>query len=103
MIDVLEGWTGEFGLVSIEDGLAEDDWNGWTRLTERLGQRIQVLGDDLFATSLERLQSGIARGAAKRGPRRGQPGRDADRGSVGRSDGQGTRLRYRRVGPVRRN
>jgi enolase len=50
--------------VSIEDGLREDEWDGWTALTERLGDRLQLVGDDLFVTSAERLAEGIRRGAA---------------------------------------
>ena len=50
--------------MSIEDGLREDDWDGWTALTERLGGRLQLVGDDLFVTSTERLAEGIRRGAA---------------------------------------
>ncbi|HEY1480206.1 MAG TPA: phosphopyruvate hydratase [Gaiellales bacterium] len=51
-----------FPIVSIEDGMAEDDWDGWRLLTERLGDRVQLVGDDLFATNPERLQDGIERG-----------------------------------------
>jgi enolase len=54
----------EYPIVSIEDGLAEDDWDGWRQLTERLGRRIQLVGDDLFVTNLTRLQRGIAEKAA---------------------------------------
>jgi enolase len=53
-----------YPIVSIEDGMAEDDWDGWRALTERLGDRIQLVGDDLFVTSTERLADGIARGVA---------------------------------------
>ncbi|HUF08460.1 MAG TPA: phosphopyruvate hydratase [Rhodothermales bacterium] len=64
MIDRLEKWVSSYPIVSIEDGLAEDDWEGWRRLTERLGERIQVLGDDLFTTNGERIQRGIDLNAA---------------------------------------
>ncbi|MGH3620233.1 MAG: phosphopyruvate hydratase, partial [Sciscionella sp.] len=64
----LTGYYGElldaYPLVSIEDPLAEDDWDGWVRLTTELGERVQIVGDDLFVTSLERLEEGIDRGAA---------------------------------------
>ena len=50
--------------MSIEDGLAEDDWNGWKLLTDRLGSRIQLVGDDLFVTNTERLKEGIEKGIA---------------------------------------
>jgi enolase len=64
MIDFYEGLLGRFPIVSIEDGLAEDDWSGWKLLTERLGGRVQIVGDDLFVTNTERLREGIARGVA---------------------------------------
>ena len=56
--------AGRFPLVSVEDGLAEDDWEAWRTLTERLGDRLQLVGDDLFVTNPERLQQGIDRGVA---------------------------------------
>ena len=59
MIDYLEDLVNKFPIISIEDGLAEEDWNGWKKLTERLGDRIQLVGDDLFVTNIERLQKGI--------------------------------------------
>jgi enolase len=62
LVDLYERWVDEYPLASIEDGLAEDDWNGWRTLTERLGDRIQLVGDDLFVTSVERLERGIREG-----------------------------------------
>jgi enolase len=59
LIDLYEKLCGEYPIVSIEDGLAEDDWEGWQQLTERLGSRVQLVGDDLFVTNTERLQRGI--------------------------------------------
>ncbi|HEV7223225.1 MAG TPA: enolase C-terminal domain-like protein, partial [Pirellulales bacterium] len=64
MIDQLEALVDEFPITSIEDGLAEEDWSGWQKLTQRLGQRVTLVGDDLFATNPERIERGIARGAA---------------------------------------
>ena len=64
MIALLEGWAARYPIVSIEDGLAEDDWDGWRRLTAALGDRLQLIGDDLFATNLARLERGISTGAA---------------------------------------
>jgi len=64
MIDLYAGWRDRYPLVSIEDGLAEDDWAGWTRLTERLGDRLQLVGDDLFVTNVERIRTGVAAGCA---------------------------------------
>ena len=62
LIDLYEKWVREFPIVSIEDGFAEDDWDGWKLLTERLGARVQLVGDDLFVTSTERLQRDIREG-----------------------------------------
>jgi enolase len=61
---VWEEWVDAYPIVSIEDGLAEDDWDGWKLLTERLGERVQLVGDDLFVTNPERLQRGIDGGVA---------------------------------------
>lgn len=59
MIDFWEDWTRRYPIASIEDGLAEDDWTGWVRMTDRLGNRVQLVGDDLFVTNTERLGRGI--------------------------------------------
>jgi enolase len=57
-------WARQYPIISIEDGLAEDDWKGWQLLTEMLGNKIQLVGDDLFVTNTERLQRGIDEGVA---------------------------------------
>lgn len=57
-------WVKQYPIVSIEDGMAEDDWNGWKMLTEAVGNKVQLVGDDLFVTNVERLQSGIDKGIA---------------------------------------
>ncbi len=59
MVDLYEKWIGEYPIISIEDGLAEDDWQGWNLLRQRLGNRVQLVGDDLFVTNTERLKRGI--------------------------------------------
>ncbi|MGH7747312.1 MAG: phosphopyruvate hydratase, partial [Candidatus Dormibacteria bacterium] len=64
MVDLWAQWCERYPIVSIEDGMAEDDWDGWRLLTERLGDRVQLVGDDLFVTNVERLQLGIERGVA---------------------------------------
>ncbi len=64
LIDLLEEWVDRYPILSIEDGLAEDDWGSWQTLTSRLGRRIQLIGDDLFVTNPERLRRGIAAGIA---------------------------------------
>jgi enolase len=57
-----ESWIDKYPIVSIEDGLAEDDWEGWAGLTQALGERVQLVGDDLFVTSVDRLTKGIESG-----------------------------------------
>ena len=64
LVGYYEEWTSRFPIVSIEDGLTEDDWEGWALLTERLGGRVQLVGDDLFTTNTERIARGIRDGAA---------------------------------------
>ncbi len=59
MVDLYEQWINEYPIITIEDGLAEDDWEGWSHLRQRLGNRIQLVGDDLFVTNTERLKRGI--------------------------------------------
>lgn len=59
MVDLYESWANEFPIVTIEDGLDEEDWDGWKILTERLGHKLQLVGDDLFVTNTERLERGI--------------------------------------------
>ena len=64
IIDLWAGWCAKFPIHSIEDGLAEDDWSGWKKLTERLGAKVQLVGDDLFVTNPKFLQKGIDHGCA---------------------------------------
>ena len=64
MADFLTGWASEYPIISIEDGMAEDDWEGWKLLAERLGGKLQIVGDDLFVTNTQRLQRGIELGCA---------------------------------------
>ena len=63
LVGYYENWVSKYPIVSIEDGLVEDDWEGWALLTERLGSRVQLVGDDLFTTNPERIARGIADGA----------------------------------------
>jgi enolase len=60
----LATWCDKYPIVSIEDGMAEDDWDGWKYLTEQLGKRVQLVGDDLFVTNTKILREGIAKGVA---------------------------------------
>ena len=64
MVDLYEQWISEYPIITLEDGLAEDDWDGWKLLRRRLGNRIQLVGDDLFVTNTTRLKRGIQEGAA---------------------------------------
>ncbi|MFQ5487553.1 MAG: phosphopyruvate hydratase [Gammaproteobacteria bacterium] len=62
--DYLSNWVDQYPILSIEDGMAENDWDGWAELTERLGGKVQLVGDDLFVTNTEILQQGIEKGTA---------------------------------------
>ncbi|MCC6766937.1 MAG: phosphopyruvate hydratase [Deltaproteobacteria bacterium] len=64
MVDLYADWVDRYPIVSIEDGMAENDWDGWALLTKRLGRKIQLVGDDLFVTNPSRLRQGIEAGAA---------------------------------------
>jgi len=64
MVDLWSRWVDAYPIISIEDGMAEDDWEGWRLLTERLGDRVQLVGDDLFVTNVTRLREGFERGVA---------------------------------------
>jgi enolase len=64
MVDYWANWVKKYPIVSIEDGMAEDDWDGWKLMTEKLGEEIQLVGDDLFVTNVERLSQGIQTGVA---------------------------------------
>ena len=64
MVDFWADWTAKYPIISIEDGMAEEDWEGWDMLTKRLGSKVQLVGDDLFVTNTQRLKKGIKLGAA---------------------------------------
>jgi enolase len=64
LVDVYAGWCKKYPIVSIEDGLSEDDWAGWKMMTEKLGKEIQIVGDDLFVTNIERVKRGVKEGCA---------------------------------------
>ncbi|HSS60087.1 MAG TPA: phosphopyruvate hydratase [Candidatus Limnocylindrales bacterium] len=64
LVELYQDWSGRYPIVSIEDGMAEDDWDGWKRLTTAIGDRVQLVGDDLFVTNVARLREGIERGVA---------------------------------------
>jgi enolase len=64
MVDFWNDWVARYPIVSIEDGMAEDDWDGWKLMTKKMGKKIQLVGDDIFVTNTKRLQQGIDRGVA---------------------------------------
>jgi enolase len=64
MVDFWADWCKKYPIISIEDGLAEDDWNGWKLATDKLGKSVQLVGDDLFVTNTKRLSQGIEKGIA---------------------------------------
>ena len=64
MVGFWKGWVSKYPIISIEDGLAEDDWSGWAMLTNEIGSKVQLVGDDLFVTNSKRLQRGISEGIA---------------------------------------
>lgn len=64
MVDFWKTWTSKYPIISIEDGCAEDDWAGWAKLTSSIGNKVQLVGDDLFVTNVNRLQKGISEGIA---------------------------------------
>ncbi|MCZ0933280.1 MAG: phosphopyruvate hydratase, partial [Oligoflexia bacterium] len=64
MIFIYEKWSQDYPIVSIEDGLAEEDWEGWKKMTQRLGKKVQLVGDDLFVTQKDRVEKGIEMGTA---------------------------------------
>ena len=64
MVEFWSNWARQYPIISIEDGMAEDDWDGWKTLTDALGSKLQLVGDDLFVTNTERLQRGIDQGVA---------------------------------------
>ena len=64
IVSLLQNWASQYPICSIEDGCAEDDWDGWKQLTDAIGEKVQLVGDDLFVTNTERLQRGIDEGIA---------------------------------------
>ena len=64
MVDFWADWVEKYPIISIEDGMAEEDWEGWDKLTKRIGDKVQLVGDDLFVTNTKRLKKGIGLGVA---------------------------------------
>ena len=103
MIDFWADLRERYPIVSIEDGLAEDDWDALGDAHERLGDRVQLVGDDLFVTNVERLRRGIERSVAQRDPRQGEPDRHADRDARRDRARAGERLHGGHLAPLGRD
>ena len=88
--DYLEGLVGRYPIVTIEDGMSENDWDGWALLTQRLGKRVQLVGDDLFVTNTKILKEGIEQEDRQRDPDQAEPDRHADRDAGGDRHGGAT-------------
>ncbi len=95
--------VGAYPIVSIEDGMSEDDWDGWKILTDLIGDKCQLVGDDLFVTNVERLAVGHQGRRRQLDPGQGQPDRHADRDAGGRRDGAQGGLHRGDVAPLRRD
>ena len=103
MVDYWATLPDRYPVLSLEDGMAEQDWDGWELLTKRLGERLQLVGDDIFVTNPSILREGIDRGIAQLDPDQAQPDRHAHRDA--RHDRAGPRLRLpsRHLAPLRRD
>ena len=62
MVDFWADWAKKYPILSIEDGMSEDDWDGWKGMTDKIGEKVQIVGDDLFVTNIERLKQGVEQG-----------------------------------------
>ena len=103
MVRFYEDLCARYPIRSIEDGMAEDDWDGWQALTQALGDRVQLVGDDLFVTNPKILAEGIERGIAQRPSGQGQPDRLVERDPGGGRAGAARRLSLRDVAPLGRD
>ena len=103
MAKYLAGLVGRFPIVSIEDGMAEDDWQGWKALTDAIGAKCQLVGDDLFVTNTEALEAGYRQGYRQFDPGEGEPDRLALGNARCHRDGAGCGLHGRHLAPLRRD
>ena len=101
--EYLKGLTQRYPIISIEDGLDESDWDGWKILTDKIGEKIQLVGDDLFVTNTKILKEGIDKKDRQLDPDQVQPDRHPDRNPGSHPDGQGRGLHRRDLAPLRRN
>ena len=93
----------KYPIISIEDGLDEEDWEGWQEMTKELGGKVQLVGDDLFVTNTERLSKGISLGAGNADPDQAEPDRLRVRDPGSHQDGPQGRLHRRHLSPLRRD
>ena len=103
MVDYYAALVDKYPIISIEDGLAEDDWDGFKLMTDKLGDRLQIVGDDLFVTNVERLARGHREGLGQQHPHQAQPDRDAQRDAGRHPDGDARRLDRRLLASLRRD
>jgi hypothetical protein len=103
MVDYLAGLADKFPILSIEDGMSEDDFEGWKLLTDKLGKKVQLVGDDLFVTNPKRLQTGPRQGPGQLDPDQGQPDRHAVGNHRRRRSGPPQRLHQRHEPPLGRD
>ena len=103
MIEFWADWVRQYPIISIEDGMAENDWDGWKLITDTLGKKIQLVGDDLFVTNTEILAKGIERGIANSILIKLNQIGTADRDSGSHADGRQRELHRGRVAPLGRN
>ena len=103
LVEIYADWVDKYPIVSIEDGLAEDDWTGWTAMNQRLGGQIQIVGDDLFVTNPERLAQGHRAGLRQQHPHQAQPDRLGNRDPGLHRSGQAQRLHSGGEPPFRRD
>ena len=103
MIDLWESWIKKYPIISLEDGLAEEDWAGWAELTKRLGSKVQLVGDDLFVTNPDFIARGIRESVRQLGPDQAQPDRHDHRDDRRDRDGAPRRLDGHGQPPLRRD
>ena len=103
LVDRYEDWVNKYPIVSIEDGMAEEDWDGWRRMAQRLGGRVQLVGDDLYTTNTARIQKGIETEGQQRRARQAEPDRHPDGDAGGGGPDKKGRMGHRHQPPVRRN
>ena len=104
MVEFWSNWVRQYpAILSIEDGMSEDDWAGWKMLTDTVGDKVQLVGDDLFVTNTERLQARHRGRHRQFHPGQGQPDRDADRDTRSDADGGRRRIYLGGLAPLRRN